>query len=223
MIFRDSSTSMLAAQRASAEVSPPAEVVEAMAGLRAAEAAVVLAKLALREAAASCEASEEQIVEMYWSVPEVPAEALAERLGTTAGKAARLGIWGSVVIGRCGTCLEEVREASRAAATKDPPKVCRRCRARNGTSLSWKERAAAHMAVVTAFKTMPYPDYLRTEHWQLVRQAALRRARWRCQVCNAPGRLDVHHRTYERRGQEWAADVVALCRGCHARHHGVPA
>lgn len=69
--------------------------------------------------------------------------------------------------------------------------------------------------------TMPYADYLRTEHWQGVRTAALTRAHNRCQLCDAAGVLNVHHRTYARRGREKPQDVIVLCRPCHERHHEV--
>ena len=61
--------------------------------------------------------------------------------------------------------------------------------------------------------------YLRSDHWAAVREAALKRAGHRCQVCNAPDRLDVHHRTYERLGNEEPGDVTVLCRRCHAVFH----
>ncbi len=64
-----------------------------------------------------------------------------------------------------------------------------------------------------------YNDYLQSEGWQRVRGAALRRAEYRCQVCNAFGWLDVHHRTYERVGREELGDLVVLCRKCHALFH----
>ena len=71
--------------------------------------------------------------------------------------------------------------------------------------------------------TMPYADYLHTWEWRRRRAAALRRAGWRCQICNragAPGvPLDVHHRTYERRGHEAAGDLIVLCRRCHGLYH----
>jgi hypothetical protein len=42
----------------------------------------------------------------------------------------------------------------------------------------------------------------------------------RCQVCNRGlGTLDVHHRTYERRGQELDEDLTVLCRACHGIFH----
>jgi 5-methylcytosine-specific restriction endonuclease McrA len=62
--------------------------------------------------------------------------------------------------------------------------------------------------------------YLRSDHWQEVRKAALERAGRRCQVCNGDKQLDVHHRTYERKGREEPSDVTVLCRKCHETFHG---
>ncbi|MHB8646575.1 MAG: HNH endonuclease signature motif containing protein [Thermomicrobiales bacterium] len=67
--------------------------------------------------------------------------------------------------------------------------------------------------------SMPYHDYLRTDHWREVRRAALERAEDRCQLCNSPNHLEVHHRTYERRGAEHESDVVVLCDKCHGQFH----
>ena len=69
--------------------------------------------------------------------------------------------------------------------------------------------------------TMPYAQYLKTDHWQAVRKAALERADHRCQTCNTPDNLHVHHRTYENRGSERDSDVIVLCKECHERFHGV--
>jgi 5-methylcytosine-specific restriction endonuclease McrA len=63
---------------------------------------------------------------------------------------------------------------------------------------------------------MPYSEYLKTDHWQRIRKKALKTAQGKCQVCNSGNqKLDVHHRTYERRGQEYRRDVIVLCRSCH--------
>lgn len=61
--------------------------------------------------------------------------------------------------------------------------------------------------------------YLRSEHWQRKRAAALEAAGYRCQVCNENQRLDVHHRTYERLGREAPGDLTVLCRRCHELFH----
>lgn len=67
--------------------------------------------------------------------------------------------------------------------------------------------------------TMPYREYLQTPEWQARRLRALERAGHRCQVCNDGKQLNVHHRTYERRGNERDEDLFTLCRGCHSIFH----
>jgi hypothetical protein len=68
-------------------------------------------------------------------------------------------------------------------------------------------------------RQMPYTEYLQSSEWREVRKVAIARAGGRCQGCNIDGLLDVHHRTYERRGAEEIRDLVALCRTCHGRIH----
>lgn len=69
-------------------------------------------------------------------------------------------------------------------------------------------------------KTMPYKDYLQTPEWQSRRLQHLKSSGFRCQVCNSPEKLlDVHHRTYERRGEEYYKDLIVLCRKCHDTFH----
>lgn len=72
---------------------------------------------------------------------------------------------------------------------------------------------------MTHMKTMPYQQYLGTNHWQIVRKHALEAAGNRCQICNSTRRLQVHHRTYDRRGNEALDDVIVLCSECHRLFH----
>lgn len=67
--------------------------------------------------------------------------------------------------------------------------------------------------------TMPYRDYLRTEHWQEMRGIAMEAADGRCQLCNSDTRLQTHHRTYIWRGFEFPGDLIVLCGNCHAKFH----
>jgi 5-methylcytosine-specific restriction endonuclease McrA len=68
--------------------------------------------------------------------------------------------------------------------------------------------------------TMPYRDYLKTPEWHERRKEHLVKAFCRCQVCNASQiRLEVHHRTYERRGYERYEDLIVLCDKCHKLFH----
>ena|SRR5271167_3798758 len=72
---------------------------------------------------------------------------------------------------------------------------------------------------VQDLRTMPYLDYLRTPEWEARRQQVLERDGHRCRVCNGTEQLNVHHRTYERRGDEDLNDLTTLCRSCHEYFH----
>lgn len=72
---------------------------------------------------------------------------------------------------------------------------------------------------VQQLRALPYSIYLLTEHWQRVRLRALTSAGYQCQGCGFGTLLDVHHKTYERRGEELPSDVEVLCRSCHWEEH----
>lgn len=73
-----------------------------------------------------------------------------------------------------------------------------------------------------------YHEYIKTEAWRERAEAAKQRVGHRCQICNRPATrvtLDVHHRTYERLGNERPEDLTVLCRGCHelyAKNRRIP-
>jgi hypothetical protein len=105
---------------------------------------------------------------------------------------------------------------------------CEKCAAaeRAALALQQEERRRQAEALVRStresvetLRTMPYSEYLQTEHWAETRKAAMRRARYACQLCGAKGRLNVHHKTYERRGCEEPNDLIVLCQDCHAKFH----
>jgi len=66
---------------------------------------------------------------------------------------------------------------------------------------------------------MRYQEYLQTPEWRERRKRILERDGYKCQVCNSPDRLNVHHRDYTRRGYENDADLTTLCQGCHQVFH----
>lgn len=98
--------------------------------------------------------------------------------------------------------------------------VCPECEAKR--KQRWAEydlEEQAKTAEIQRLKTIPYKEYLQSEHWKETRRQALKRAGFKCQLCNQGGMLDVHHRTYERRGEEKNSDLIVLCRPCHAKFH----
>lgn len=72
---------------------------------------------------------------------------------------------------------------------------------------------------VERLKALDYKVYLQTEEWKQTRSFALNRAGLRCQMCNRATKLQVHHRTYERLGEEWLDDLTVLCGDCHKTFH----
>ena len=81
------------------------------------------------------------------------------------------------------------------------------------------EGANAPQYTQEELKRMPYAQYLQTAHWKLLSEKVKRRAKYRCQLCNVQSIMNVHHRTYERRGHEYLKDLICLCAGCHAKFH----
>jgi hypothetical protein len=61
-----------------------------------------------------------------------------------------------------------------------------------------------------------YRDYLHSEVWLRLREQALEKAGWRCQICNKEKSLQVHHRKYAKKwGEESVSDLTVLCLRCH--------
>lgn len=65
-----------------------------------------------------------------------------------------------------------------------------------------------------------YKDYLKTEHWKLMRQR-MRKVKNNqcCFICKDTEKLDVHHRYYENLGNEHTKELMFLCRSCHYSVH----
>jgi hypothetical protein len=64
-----------------------------------------------------------------------------------------------------------------------------------------------------------YYAYLESDQWKQRRLFMIRRAGYRCQICNGRRKLQVHHRTYERVGEERIDDLTVLCAECHKLFH----
>lgn len=64
-----------------------------------------------------------------------------------------------------------------------------------------------------------YRRYLQSAHWGERRAAALKYANHQCQRCGSSRYLQVHHKTYERLGDERLSDLMVLCDACHVDVH----
>jgi len=66
---------------------------------------------------------------------------------------------------------------------------------------------------------MNYYEYLQSELWGKRRYAALERADFKCELCGEIDSLEVHHRTYDRLGDEDPSDLIVICKSHHWEEH----
>lgn len=70
---------------------------------------------------------------------------------------------------------------------------------------------------------MQYHDYLKSDYWKSVRDAAKKRDGYRCKFCSRTNELAVHHNSYAHLGREidFLDDVICVCGVCHNTLHQV--
>lgn len=66
-------------------------------------------------------------------------------------------------------------------------------------------------------------SYYASPAWAQRKAAYFARFHRRCEACGSTDRIDLHHADYTNVGDERDADLVALCRGCHAECHHLQA
>ena len=64
-----------------------------------------------------------------------------------------------------------------------------------------------------------YRRYLSSPQWAAIRKRVCDKYRNACQECFRVGKIEVHHKTYERIGEERIEDLIALCPKCHKALH----
>ncbi len=72
---------------------------------------------------------------------------------------------------------------------------------------------------------LTYEEYLSSVEWRDRRSILLDRFSHKCQICGSSAKLQIHHRTYERVGNERIEDLTVLCDACHGLYHahrGIP-
>jgi len=115
------------------------------------------------------------------------------------------------------TSRSQIRQYVSNTRKGRPSGVCPECDATRDEKRRLEREEATKR--LENLRRLPYAEYLKSDHWQEVRRQKLRSAGYHCQLCNQPGVLDVHHRTYERLGCERSSDLIVLCRDCHTTFH----
>jgi 5-methylcytosine-specific restriction endonuclease McrA len=73
----------------------------------------------------------------------------------------------------------------------------------------------------TAQQREEYHQYLQTPQWAERRALVLKRSAGLCEGCRLASAEQVHHTTYAHCGNEFLWELVAICRDCHERFHGI--
>jgi hypothetical protein len=91
---------------------------------------------------------------------------------------------------------------------------------RSVLSRSGRYRLEDEEYTLQMLQSMPYPAFLQTKYWQVIRQYMLQKYGG-CQLCLGEEELHVHHRSYRFRGCEifHLEDLIVLCANCHAKFH----
>lgn len=158
----------------------------------------------------------EAAVYLYWSNKEIRVTDIAASIGLSHGQFRTQMKSKYAVLQTCRKCGNRFHTAV-GSRSGNPDTVCNDCTEKERTiSIRYLEETSRRNQEL---KTMPYREYLNTPEWQDRRKRHLKSVGYKCQVCNSGGIIDIHHRTYDRRGNEGYRDLIALCRDCHSLFH----
>jgi 5-methylcytosine-specific restriction endonuclease McrA len=172
---------------------------------------------------------------------DVPTSTISDMFGLSGREVWEIAALEPVSVFWCLDCRElldirarrdlmRLKSGTRAAATArpgDPGDVSLLCDSCTELRLQLQSeeqrlRRLAQQARTAKLRKMPFAEYRVQPEWQARRTATLARAGYRCQVCaEHDDRLDVHHSSYERYGDEDPFDLIVLCAQCHELFHGV--
>lgn len=170
---------------------------------------------------------------LYWKFPEINTGDLAEAItGLRSVKRLEeaIGPMATDEI-RCIKCQKPItfkkRKVLFQALKGSEEFTCSECREISRRKITpvyrspvRKQEEDSRLVRLKELKNMPYSEYLQTPEWQETRKQALKDANYQCALCPATNRvLHVHHRTYERLGEERPEDLTVLCDKCHEKFH----
>jgi len=149
---------------------------------------------------------------LYWAVT-VTTHKIAERMGLKLQQVSEAVGPYPVFGDRCNDCdgqlVVRTRMHFRELLSGKKSPWCAPCQAE-----SLDHRRDIRMSLARAESR-----HCQTPHWQALKERKKAATGGRCQLCNTLGKLDLHHRTYERAGAEEWDDVIALCKTCHMQFH----
>lgn len=64
-----------------------------------------------------------------------------------------------------------------------------------------------------------YEEYLNSSKWRCISDKRKRHDHYECVFCHSKENLNVHHKTYDRLGNEDLKDLITVCKSCHIKIH----
>ena len=91
----------------------------------------------------------------------------------------------------------------------------------------WNQHAKLIKLAINAhgplLSKIPYQEFLKTPYWAFIRMAKILEAEDKCERCRVNYTLQVHHLTYDFRGNDHKRMdlLVVLCDACHKKAHNL--
>jgi 5-methylcytosine-specific restriction endonuclease McrA len=93
----------------------------------------------------------------------------------------------------------------------------------DGIVATWRKMTDMQRSQITEYlRGLPYERFLQTRYWYAIRLKVRSDRKDRCEICKEKClEPQVHHRTYEHRGEEYSRleDLRLLCDRCHSTVH----
>ena len=160
--------------------------------------------------------------------PNVSSNTICEKFGISNISDLKQIVGSCDVVSKCGVCKKEIRitvntlTQLKTEMSRKHSWLCDECSENDMKNRrEIREDGEKQFGLrLQELKAMDYTDFLKTPEWDNTRKKTLRRAGYKCQLCNKDKTtLNVHHKTYERIGEELPGDLIVLCNGCHAKFH----
>jgi len=136
------------------------------------------------------------------------------------------GVKGAKNLRKLRYCNEHLPSKYRCQATTIKGKPCVNVITRGEyCHVHRKKKATRKVSTVVNRRKLGYIDYnkyIQSRTWKSKADEAKRLSGYRCRLCNISSEysiLHVHHRTYDRLGDESQEDLTVLCDSCHSIFH----
>ena len=153
--------------------------------------------------------------------PNVSSNTICEKFGISNISDLKQIVGSCDVVSKCGVCKKEIRITVNTLTQLKTEMSRKHSWLCDEYRREIREDGEKQFGLrLQELKAMDYTDFLKTPEWDNTRKKTLRRAGYKCQLCNKDKTtLNVHHKTYERIGEELPGDLIVLCKGCHAKFH----